>query len=156
MLSSRSPQRIFSPGSLWGPVSPVKTAQFHPSDSLCCLPQLWTDRVGARENPPLVSTVASEWVGVPPPGTERPLQPQRAGSLAPHLPGPSALRVSALPGKWRTRAGHLPASPGTLLSAQLRQIFPEPLSSPQCCRGEEDPCLPVGALRCGGDQVAFK
>lgn len=42
-------------------------------------------------------------------------------------PGPSALRVSALPGKWRTQAGHLPASPGTLLSAQLRQIFPEPL-----------------------------
>lgn len=92
---------------------------FCPPDSLCCLLQLWTDRVGARGNTPLVSPAASERGGVLP-GTERPLAPQ--------LPGPVfTVGFSAPPGKLRTRDGHLqlPQELGCLHS--LTRSFQNPL-----------------------------
>lgn len=79
--------------------------------------------------------LSSAWGGVPPPGTEHLCKPT-GGSLAPQLPRPVSLRVSTLPGKSRTLAGHLPAPMGTWLSAQLREILPEPLPHSAVLQGQ--------------------
>lgn len=127
-ISSGSVQILFSPCSLWGPVSPPYSL-VRPSDSLCCLPQLWTDRVAPERTLLLsllwlLSGAESHHLG-----PSVPLQPLQACIPVLSSPDPSSLRVSALPGKLRTWAGHLLASMGTKLSAQLTETSKIPSHS---------------------------